>query len=57
MFGLGVPELLIILVLALVLFGADKLPGIARSLGKAINEFKREMQSGANTPEADAKGK
>ena len=43
MFGLGVAELLFILVIALLLFGADRLPKIARSMGKAVNEFKRGM--------------
>ena len=38
--GLGVPELVLLLVLALVLFGPGKLPDIGRSLGRAINEFK-----------------
>lgn len=38
--GLGVPELILLLVLALILFGPGKLPDIGRSLGKAINEFK-----------------
>lgn len=39
MFGLGAPELLIILVVVLVLFGGAKLPKLARSLGQAKNEF------------------
>ncbi len=38
---LGMPELLVILVIILVLFGAAKLPEIAKSLGKAIKEFKK----------------
>lgn len=45
MFGLGFQELLIILVIILLLFGAKKLPELARGLGKGINEFKR-AQSG-----------
>ncbi|HVF32437.1 MAG TPA: twin-arginine translocase TatA/TatE family subunit [Acidimicrobiales bacterium] len=39
MFGLGAPELMIILVVILVLFGGAKLPKLARSLGQAKNEF------------------
>jgi len=38
--GLGVPELVLLLVLALIIFGPGKLPDIGRSLGRAINEFK-----------------
>ena len=41
MAGLGAPELLIILVVILVLFGGAKLPKLARSLGQAQNEFKK----------------
>ncbi|HSF30355.1 MAG TPA: twin-arginine translocase TatA/TatE family subunit [Candidatus Tectomicrobia bacterium] len=40
MYGIGIPELVIVLVLALVVFGAGKLPEIGRGLGKAIKEFK-----------------
>lgn len=39
MFGLGAPELMIILAVILVLFGGAKLPKLARSLGQAKNEF------------------
>ncbi len=41
MFGFGIPELLIILAIVLVIFGAGKLPEIGGALGKSIRNFKK----------------
>jgi sec-independent protein translocase protein TatA len=41
MFGIGMPELLIILVIILIIFGAGKLPEIGSALGKGIRNFKK----------------
>jgi sec-independent protein translocase protein TatA len=49
MFGLGLQELLVILVIALVIFGPSKLPQIGSGLGKAIRDFKK----GVTSDEAD----
>ena len=46
MFGLGTHELLVILVIVLVLFGANKLPQLARSLGSSLKEFKKGIDEG-----------
>jgi sec-independent protein translocase protein TatA len=45
MFGLGIPELIIILVLVLIVFGAGKLPEIGAGLGKAIKGFKKGVSA------------
>jgi sec-independent protein translocase protein TatA len=45
--NLGWPELLIILLVIVVLFGARKLPDLARSLGKSLSEFKKGREEGA----------
>ncbi|MCA1842324.1 MAG: twin-arginine translocase TatA/TatE family subunit [Actinobacteria bacterium] len=52
MAGIGAPELLIVLVVVLVLFGGAKLPGLARSLGEAGREF-RKGASGSDRDERD----
>ncbi|MFI5304524.1 MAG: twin-arginine translocase TatA/TatE family subunit [Nitrospiria bacterium] len=43
MFGIGMPELIVILLIALVLFGANRLPEIGTGLGKAIRGFKKGL--------------
>ena len=53
MFGLGLQELLVILVIALVIFGPSKLPQIGSGLGKAIRDFKK----GVSSDEPDEAGK
>lgn len=45
MFNLGFGELIVILFIVLILFGAKRLPDIAKAMAKAVNEFKKEAQS------------
>jgi len=45
MFGLGLPELLVILVIVVIIFGAGKLPDIGAGLGKGIRNFKEATKS------------
>ncbi|MFN2251602.1 MAG: twin-arginine translocase TatA/TatE family subunit [Anaerolineae bacterium] len=55
---LGVPELLIILVLVLIVFGAGKLPNVMRSMGEGVREFREASEEGsgasADKPSAEA---
>jgi len=45
-FGIGTPELLVILVIVLLLFGAKKLPELARSLGSSVKEIRKGVNEG-----------
>lgn len=62
MFGFGMPELIIILVIVLVVFGAGRLPEIGGALGKSIRNFKKassgkdEIEIKATSPDDDKKG-
>ena len=63
MFGIGMPELLLILAVALIVLGPKKLPEMARTLGRGLAEFrrttddvKREMQAAADEVDAPPSG-
>jgi sec-independent protein translocase protein TatA len=59
MFGLGITELVIILVIIVLLFGASRLPEVGRGVGEAIKNFKKSMSDQSEidiTPERKDKG-
>ena len=56
MFGsLGAPELLIILAIVVVLFGASRLSGLGKGLGRGIRDFRKELREGQEEDEAAKK--
>ena len=55
MFGIGVPELVLILVIGLVVFGPGKLPGVGKALGQSIKEFKQANSDDDKTIDVEQK--
>ena len=55
MFGLGLPELIIIFVIALLVFGPKKLPDLGKSVGRAMSEFKKAQQEFQESVQAEMK--
>jgi sec-independent protein translocase protein TatA len=51
MFGLGGPELLIILVIIVLLFGATKIPQLGKSVGEGLSNFKKGLRDGDTPPD------
>lgn len=55
MFGLGAPELLIILAVVLLVFGSTRLPKLARSMGQASKEFKKGLEDDQTDEDGETK--
>jgi sec-independent protein translocase protein TatA len=55
--NIGLPEILLILFIVLILFGAKKLPEVARSMGKSMKEFKDGMKEGMENQQNDEQEK
>jgi sec-independent protein translocase protein TatA len=55
MMGIGAPELLIVALIVILLFGGAKLPKLARSLGQAKNEFEAGSREGGKAEDETAK--
>jgi Tat protein translocase TatB subunit len=49
MFGIGMPELIVIVIIALLVVGPKKLPDVAKSLGKGLSEFRKATESATET--------
>lgn len=61
LFNLGTGEIIVILVVVLLLFGAKRIPELARSLGRGVNQFKQGLNSGlddnpTSTKDSEEKG-
>lgn len=55
MFGLGVPEMLLILVIIVLIFGTSRIPELGRGLGEGIRNFKKSLRSGEDEEEEKKK--